>query len=158
MKSPLNCHGGGLARRTYKEPNKTILPFSLKHSPSLWADSLSLQEMTSTPDNHWSPDNHLVALPHLPIEIKPYPVVAQSLRPLWPFLMPINRERDFTTEARLEGYYSRPSKPWISPIRGVVEASEDLQTLSVWVCCIFRQPICNTSYSNTIILLHKSPE
>lgn len=29
------------ARETYnKEPGKTIWPFSLKHSPSLWAESL----------------------------------------------------------------------------------------------------------------------
>jgi hypothetical protein len=112
-------------RRTYnKEPDKILLPFSLKHSQSLWADSLRFQEMMTG-----TVVNHLLALPHLPIEIEPLQptqFLAQSLRPLWPSPVPTNKDIDFTTEARLEGCYSHPLKPWLSLMRRVVGVSEDL--------------------------------
>ena len=65
----------GLARGTYNsKPDKIILPFSLRYSQTLWADSISFQEMVvkcTDLDNHVRPDKSLTALSQLPIIVKP---------------------------------------------------------------------------------------
>lgn len=72
-----------LAWRTYgREPDKLIFPFSLNNTESLWANSISFQEMaagfTGTSGNHLSKSKNLAELPILPVKIQAHAVQYSS--------------------------------------------------------------------------------
>lgn len=150
MKSPLSLLLRLGKRICNKEPDKVILPFSLKHSQPVMADSLTFQEMMTgfadTPQiTTWRP------LPTYILKLSPTasPVVPWSLRPLPTKIRDITRGQTWRM-------LLHPSEPWIRPIRGVVGTPEDLWTLSDWACHIFRQSVRSIDSLNPTIVLHNS--